>query len=188
MEARAAVSPQEHSARAYRWLAKLPAAVRPIKLGEHFPRIVNQLAEAAGRSAVALRVALLQLVIDTRAPKRHGFPPEIQAELQRLVEHYALTAAVRDMGRNRTHEAAGPSASRRAQAQAAGRAEARAALAAMAGGNASPHEVDAWIERWLARRPVEATPASAAPRQAAPVRTDRFARATCRGSPALRSA
>jgi hypothetical protein len=70
--------------RARRWLARLPADMRPDALAERFPRIVNRLA-VLWRDAGLTEVLLVDLLTDTRGG-RQGFPPAIVNELEVLYE------------------------------------------------------------------------------------------------------
>lgn len=77
---------QELSAAAFKWLAALPKAVRPIELGRRFPRIVNRLA-VMWAYPDAVDAYLQELLIDQRGT-RQGFPPVIAKELAELRAHF----------------------------------------------------------------------------------------------------
>jgi hypothetical protein len=65
-----------------RWIAELPANVRPIALARKFPRIANRLAELWRRVA-SCEEYLDTLVVDARR-NRPGFPPDVAQELTAL--------------------------------------------------------------------------------------------------------
>jgi hypothetical protein len=67
------------------WLIALPTDIRPKAMCDKFPRIVNQIAQWWGdreRTAEALKC----LLADERGG-RQGFPPDVTAELNRLLNH-----------------------------------------------------------------------------------------------------
>ena len=64
-----------------RWIAELPANVRPIALARKFPRIANSIAELWRRVA-RCEEYLDTLVVDLRGD-RSGFPPDVAQELRR---------------------------------------------------------------------------------------------------------
>jgi hypothetical protein len=66
----------------FRWLGMLPKAVRPMALGQQFPRIANKLAILSEEPAVC-RKFLASLILDDRGD-RDGFPPEVVMELSTL--------------------------------------------------------------------------------------------------------
>jgi hypothetical protein len=66
----------------FRWLAMLPKRVRPMRLGQQFPRIANKLAMFWEKPA-ACRKYLTSLMLDDRG-ERAGFPPEVMMELGTL--------------------------------------------------------------------------------------------------------
>jgi hypothetical protein len=67
---------------AFKFLAALPPALRPLKTGEQYPRIVNQLALLCA-VPTAFDSYLDALLIDERGD-RQGFPQEVADELYRL--------------------------------------------------------------------------------------------------------
>jgi hypothetical protein len=67
---------------AFKFLAALPPALRPLKTGEQYPRIVNQLALLCA-VPTALGGYLDALLIDERGD-RQGFPQDVADELYRL--------------------------------------------------------------------------------------------------------
>jgi hypothetical protein len=75
----------------FRWLAMLPKGVRPMTLGQQFPRIANKLAILWEEPAVC-RKFLTSFMLDDRGD-RDGFPPEVIMELSTL-EAYIDTGAV----------------------------------------------------------------------------------------------
>jgi len=66
----------------FRWLGMLPTGVRPMRLGQQFPRIANKLAILWEEPAVC-RKYLTSLMLDDRGD-RAGFPPEVIMELGTL--------------------------------------------------------------------------------------------------------
>ena len=68
--------------RAFKFLAALPPGLRPLKTGEKYPRIVNQLALLNGEPA-GFDIYLDELLIDSRG-NRQGFPQDVADELYRL--------------------------------------------------------------------------------------------------------
>jgi hypothetical protein len=75
----------------FRWLSMLPKGVRPMRLGQEFPRIANKLAILWEEPAVC-RKFLTSFMLDDRGD-RHGFPPEVIMELSAL-EVYIDTGVV----------------------------------------------------------------------------------------------
>ncbi len=67
------------------WLLALPGDVRPRLICDKFPRIVNQIATYWNDRAQAAD-ALKYLLVDERGGRR-GFGAEVEAELQRLLQH-----------------------------------------------------------------------------------------------------
>jgi hypothetical protein len=65
-----------------KFLAALPVTVRPLKLGEKYPRIVNTLGLLRGQPT-SFRAYFDDLFVDNRGD-RQGFPPDIEEELARL--------------------------------------------------------------------------------------------------------
>jgi hypothetical protein len=82
--ARRTPSTTDRELKAYgiKFLAALPVTVRPLKLGEKYPRIINTLGLLRGQPA-SFRAYFNDLFVDNRGD-RQGFPPEIGAELARL--------------------------------------------------------------------------------------------------------
>lgn len=80
----------ELSLTAFKWLAALPAKVRPHGLARHYPRIVNRLAEIWHRP-LQCEAYLDELMMDKRGSRR-GFPPEVAAEIAALKVHFIATA------------------------------------------------------------------------------------------------
>jgi len=68
--------------RAFKFLAALPPGLRPLKTGEKYPRIVNQLALLNGEPA-GFDMYLDELLINARG-NRQGFPQDVADELYRL--------------------------------------------------------------------------------------------------------
>jgi hypothetical protein len=73
---------RELKAYAVKFLAALPAELRPLKLGEKYPRIVNTLALLRAEPT-SFRAYFNDLFVDTRGD-RQGFPPDVADELARL--------------------------------------------------------------------------------------------------------
>lgn len=72
--------------RTFRWLATLPAGVRPIATGRQYPRIVNRIADLWGHCEYT-RLHFQSLLIDRRRGRR-GFPAEVRTELESLQQYY----------------------------------------------------------------------------------------------------
>ena len=70
-----------------RWLAELPAKVRPLALARKFPRIANSVADL-WREVANCEEYLGSLVVDLRGD-RSGFPPDVAKELLALRSHYS---------------------------------------------------------------------------------------------------
>lgn len=70
----------------FKWLATLPAGVRPDRLAKAFPRIANQMAHLAARP-VHYGCYLDDLLIDRRGGRR-GFPAEVRADIEALQLHF----------------------------------------------------------------------------------------------------
>jgi len=66
----------------FRWLGMLPKGVRPMRLGQQFPRIANKLAILWEEPAVC-RKFLANFMLDDRGD-RGGFPPDVLMELSAL--------------------------------------------------------------------------------------------------------
>lgn len=82
---------QELSAKAARWMAWLPADVRPHTLAAHYPRIVNKLATCWRDVGITERL-LDQLLCDDRGD-RMGFAPAILLELEAVQRLHLLRVA-----------------------------------------------------------------------------------------------
>lgn len=67
-----------------RWLRELPSRRRPLRLCVLFPRVANRLAWCWHDEL--LSKAALQDLLEDRRGGRHGFPPCVVRELQRLRE------------------------------------------------------------------------------------------------------
>ena len=71
-----------------RWIATLPANVRPLALARKFPRIANSVADLWPRVA-RCEEYLDSLVVDLRGD-RTGFPPDVAQELTALRNYYTV--------------------------------------------------------------------------------------------------
>lgn len=72
--------------RAIHWLSTLPADVRPLATGRHYPRIVNRISDLWSQCEYT-RLHFQSLLIDRRNG-REGFPFEVRRELLALQHHY----------------------------------------------------------------------------------------------------
>ena len=70
----------------HEWFVGLPSAVRPIRLIEQYPRLVNLIALEWNNPPVASTL-LTDLLNDDRGD-RDGFPAAVFAELRGLHDHY----------------------------------------------------------------------------------------------------
>lgn len=77
----------EPSKEAFRWMATLPASVRPMELAKNYPRIVNNLA-LYWRHPGKCEQYLSQLILDKNRSKRTGFSFVIAAEILRLHTYF----------------------------------------------------------------------------------------------------
>ena len=78
--------PETLAAETIRWLAGLPADVRPRRLPIQFPRIANRLGSRWSERQTCL-VCLEDLLIDKRGTRR-GFPLDIVVELAALKNYF----------------------------------------------------------------------------------------------------
>ena len=65
------------------WLAQLPRDVQPNALVQHFPRIINRIAEL-WETPLRCEKYLDELLFETRNNTRQGFPPQIAFEISYL--------------------------------------------------------------------------------------------------------
>jgi hypothetical protein len=72
--------------RTFKWLATLPADVRPMVAARQYPRIVNRIADLWGHCEYT-RLHFQSLLI-ARRKGRKGFPPEVAKELEALQHFY----------------------------------------------------------------------------------------------------
>jgi hypothetical protein len=72
--------------RAVKWLALLPADVRPIATARQYPRIVNRIDDLWARCEYT-RLYFQSLLIDRRKGRK-GLPPEVRRELEALQRYY----------------------------------------------------------------------------------------------------
>jgi hypothetical protein len=77
--------------RALEWLVQLPPALRPTRMSQRFPRLVNALATVWGDAPRAL-AAIDNLLVDRRGG-RQGLPEDVQSELKLLLEHLKRSAS-----------------------------------------------------------------------------------------------
>lgn len=83
--------PPDLHAHTFKWLATLPAKMRPYELSKQFPRITNRIAEIWNRPLHCERY-LDELMMDERGDRK-GFPAEVAAEIAVLKAHFLRTAA-----------------------------------------------------------------------------------------------
>jgi hypothetical protein len=72
--------------RTIKWLATLPAGVRPMRTARAYPRIVNKIGDLWGHCEYS-RLHFQSLLIDRR-PGRKGFPEDVREELVALQDYY----------------------------------------------------------------------------------------------------
>ena len=72
--------------RTIKWLATLPASLRPLGTGRLYPRIVNRIGDLWSQCEYT-RLHFQSLLIDRREDRK-GFPSEVKAELEALQHHY----------------------------------------------------------------------------------------------------
>jgi hypothetical protein len=72
--------------RTIKWLATLPASIRPIQTGRLYPRIVNRIGDLWSQCEYT-RLHFQSLLIDRREG-REGFPSEVKAELEAFQHYY----------------------------------------------------------------------------------------------------
>ena len=72
--------------RTIRWLATLPAGIRPIRTGLLHPRIVKRIGDLWSQCEYT-RLHFQSLLIDRRKGRK-GFPPAVRAELEALQNYY----------------------------------------------------------------------------------------------------
>ncbi len=71
---------------AHLWLHSVPSGLHPKRMARMYPRIVNRL--AAVWSHAKRTEALFQELLHDGRGNRQGFPPAVQAELERLHQHH----------------------------------------------------------------------------------------------------
>lgn len=69
-----------------RWIATLPAVLRPMATGQRFPRILNRICDLWPHCEYS-RQHFQALLIDRRKDRK-GFPPAVRAEIEALQHHY----------------------------------------------------------------------------------------------------
>lgn len=72
--------------RTFKWLATLPADVRPMATGRQYPRILNRIGDLWAHCEYT-RLHLQSLLIDRRRARK-GFPPQVRKELETLQQYY----------------------------------------------------------------------------------------------------
>ena len=72
--------------RTIKWLAMLPAGMRPLATGRLYPRIVNRIGELWSHCEYT-RLHFQSLLIDRRKGRK-GFPSAVRAELEALQNYY----------------------------------------------------------------------------------------------------
>jgi len=72
--------------RTVKWLATLPADVRPMATARQYPRIVNRIDDLWPQCEYT-RLYFQSLLIDRRKG-RTGFPPDVRRELEALQQYY----------------------------------------------------------------------------------------------------
>jgi hypothetical protein len=72
--------------RTFKWLATLPAHVRPMATARQYARIVNRIGDLWSHCEFT-RLHFQSLLIDRR-PDREGFPSVVRDELELLQDHY----------------------------------------------------------------------------------------------------
>ena len=84
-----AIGGDELQERTFKWLAMLPASVRPMRTAQRFPRIANKLRDLWGHCEYT-RLYFQSLLLD-RFQGGMGFPPEVRQELVALQKYYFET-------------------------------------------------------------------------------------------------
>ena len=72
--------------RAFKWLATLPASVRPMTTARRYPRIANRICDLWSRCEYT-RLYLQSLLLDRRGGRK-GFPAAVRQEIEALQQHY----------------------------------------------------------------------------------------------------
>ena len=72
--------------RTFKWLATLPADVRPMATGRQYPRILNRIGDLWAHCEYT-RLHFQSLLVDRRKGRK-GFPPAIRSELETLQHYY----------------------------------------------------------------------------------------------------
>ena len=76
----------ELRSRTIKWLATLPADIRPMRTARAYPRIVNRIGDLWGHCEYT-RLYFQSLLIDRRQ-RRQGFPDDVREELVVLQDYY----------------------------------------------------------------------------------------------------
>lgn len=72
--------------RTFKWLATLPATLRPMAAARSYPRIVNRIGDLWGHCEHTR--LYLQGLLNDRRSDRSGFPAEVRLELEALQQYY----------------------------------------------------------------------------------------------------
>jgi len=72
--------------RTFKWLATLPADVRPMATGRQYPRILNRIGDLWGHCEYT-RLHFQSLLIDRRKGRK-GFPAAVRKEIETLQQYY----------------------------------------------------------------------------------------------------
>jgi hypothetical protein len=92
----AGLNSRELAAYTFKWLATIPANIRPNALARQYPRIANRIAEIWKRPLHCERY-LDDLMLDLRGDRK-GFPPDVAAEIAVLKVHFLRTAKTMHFG------------------------------------------------------------------------------------------
>jgi hypothetical protein len=71
--------------RSLEWVMRLPTALRPLALIDHFPRIVNSL--SASWDDIEESLSVFDHLLNDRRIARRGFPAGVRLEIEALCEH-----------------------------------------------------------------------------------------------------
>jgi hypothetical protein len=71
--------------RSLEWVMRLPPALRPLALIDHFPRIVNSI--SASWADMEESLSVFDHLLNNRRTARRGFPAGVRLEIEALCEH-----------------------------------------------------------------------------------------------------